>query len=167
MPTLVEIVAYNRDWQELFAQADAGLRHLLGAKVVRIDHVGSTAIPGMPAKPIIDIGVTVTGLHDIPAASVCLIDAGYEPRGNRYDEDVWAFLSPRSSTRLRVYLSPPGNQTHRRRLIFRDYLRSHDEAARAYADLKRQLAERFPYDGDRYTVEKSSFIADIVAKTED
>lgn len=168
MPTQVEIVAYDPGWPRHFELAEARLRALLGAVVVAVDHIGSTAIPNMSAKPVIDIDVTLTNLADIPEASRRLVEAGFEPRGNRYNDDVWAFLLKGATPALRVYLCPMGNRTHERRLVFRDYLRHHPVAAEAYAVLKRRLAARFAYDGDRYTAEKSGFVLEILemAQTE-
>lgn len=162
MPTLVEILPYEPKWSDDFLVTEALLREVLGGCVGAVEHIGSTAVPGLAAKPIIDVDVVVSGIGDIPGASAALIDAGFEPRGNRYDDDVWAFLLKRPSPQIRVYLCPPFNQTHERRLLFRDYLRQHDDMALAYSTLKRRLAEQFPYDGDRYTSEKSAFISEIV-----
>ncbi|WP_051228773.1 GrpB family protein [Pleomorphomonas oryzae] len=167
MPTPVEIVAYDASWPRLYEEAEARLKHLLGPLVLAIDHIGSTAIPDMPAKPIIDIDVTLSSLAEVSEAGRRLVEAGYEARGNRYDDDVWAFLLKSATPRLRVYLCPPANRTHERRLAFRDYLRHHDAAAAAYALLKAQLAERFAYDGDRYTAEKSGFVRQILAMAEE
>ncbi|MEF0938947.1 GrpB family protein [Rhizobium sp. BR 362] len=164
MPILVEIVPYDPNWPRHFRDAEAVLRKLLGSTVMAIDHVGSTAIPHMPAKPIIDIDITLSSLSAVPSASLCLVDAGYEARGNRYDDNVWAFLLKSSVPKLRVYLCPPQNRTHEQRLMFRDYLRQHDDVAQAYSNLKERLAERFPYDGDRYTSEKSEFVQEIVGR---
>jgi GrpB-like predicted nucleotidyltransferase (UPF0157 family) len=166
MSTLVELVPYDPNRIHDFSGAEARLRSSLGACVLAIDHVGSTSIPGICAKPIIDIDVTVSGLTDIPVASVNLVDVGFEPRGNRYDDDVWAFLYRTPTPQIRAYLSPPGNRTHFRRLLFRDYLRRNDEAAAAYSTLKQELARRFPYDGDSYTLEKSEFVSEIVGRAE-
>lgn len=168
MPTQVEIVAYDPGWPRHFEEAEARLRALLGTVVAAVDHIGSTAITNMSAKPVIDIDVTLTNQADIPEASRRLVEAGFEPRGNRYNDDVWAFLLKGATPQLRVYLCPTGNRTHERRLAFRDYLRHHPAAAEAYAVLKRQLAVRFAYDGDRYTAEKSGFILEILemAQTE-
>jgi GrpB-like predicted nucleotidyltransferase (UPF0157 family) len=162
MPTLVELVPYDANWINDFSAAEVLLRTTLGECVVAVDHVGSTAVPGLAAKPILDVDVTLSGLDDVPEASAALIDAGFEPRGNRYDDDVWAFLLKRPSPGIRAYLCPPANQTHDRRMLFRNYLRQHHDAALAYTALKRRLAEQFPYDGDRYTSEKSAFISEIV-----
>lgn len=164
MPTLVELSAFDPNWTSDFFAAEVLLRTRLAKYVVSIDHIGSTAVPGLTAKPIIDIDITVSSLDDVPGATLELIKIGFEPRGNRYDDDVWAFLWKRRTPQIRVYLCPPSNRTHERRMLFRDYLRQHDEAAAAYAVLKRRLADQFPYDGDRYTSEKSAFISEIVGR---
>ncbi|TAU57450.1 GrpB family protein [Rhizobium ruizarguesonis] len=164
MATLVEILPYDPSWPRHFSTISSELRQLLGNTVVAIDHIGSTSVPGLSAKPLIDIDVTVNGLADIPAASATMIEAGYDPRGNRYGDDVWAFLQSGSTPKQRVYLCPPDNETHRRRLVFRDYLRNHDDMTAAYARLKERLAKQFPYDGDRYTAEKSGFINDVIER---
>jgi len=91
---------------------EALLREVLGGCVGAVEHIGSTAVPGLAAKPIIDVDVVVSGIGDIPGANAALIDAGFDPRGNRYDDDVWAFLLKRPSPQIRVYLCPPSNQTH-------------------------------------------------------
>lgn len=166
MATLVELLPYAPRWANDFSAAELLLRSTLGACVVAVEHIGSTAVPGLAAKPILDVDVILSGLDDVPTASEALIKAGFKPRGNRYDDDVWAFLLKSSSPQIRVYLCPPSNQTHRRRMIFRDYLCQNDEAALAYSELKRRLAEQFPYDGDRYTAEKSAFISEIVGSAQ-
>jgi GrpB-like predicted nucleotidyltransferase (UPF0157 family) len=162
MPALVELVAYNPVWRSEFSAAEAMLRTTLGTCVVSIEHIGSTAVPGLAAKPILDIDVTLSRLVDVPEASAALVAAGFEPRGNRYDDEVRAFLLRRPAPQIRAYLCPPLSETHRRRMLFRNYLRQHADAASAYAALKHRLAEEFPYDGDRYTLEKGAFIAAIV-----
>lgn len=164
MPTLVEIIPYDPAWPACFARARATLMERLGSSVLAVDHVGSTSVPRMPAKPVIDIDITLTGLDAVPDAAALLVEAGYELRGNRYDDDMWAFVLKSAAPALRVYLCPPDNRTHGQRLLFRDYLRRNEAAAETYASLKRRLAERFPYDGDRYTAEKSTFVREIVAR---
>lgn len=166
MPTLVELVPHDPNWARQFSAAEATLRAILGQRVIAIDHIGSTAIPGLAAKPIIDIDITLASSEDIPSASADLVSEGYEPRGNRYNDGVWAFLSTSTSPKLRVYLCPPANRTHECRLLFRNYLRQHQEIAARYFSLKKQLADRFPYDGDRYTSEKRHFILEIVNRAE-
>lgn len=164
MPTLVELVPYDDEWPRQFETAAEWLRELLRDKVVAIDHIGSTSIPGMLAKALIDIDVTLRDLQAVASASETLLSAGFEPRGNHYDDDMWAFLSKSATPSLRVYLSPPDNTTHRDRLLFRDLLRRHPDLAAQYAELKCKLAKEFPYDGDRYTAEKTEFVWRVVER---
>jgi GrpB-like predicted nucleotidyltransferase (UPF0157 family) len=162
LPTLVELFPYDPNWEQHFFAAEAALRMVLGSCVVSIDHIGSTAISGMAAKPVIDIDITVSSLAAIPNASANLVNQGYEARGNRYDDDVWAFILKAGMPQFRVYLCPPENNTHLRRMLFRNFLRQNEAAATEYMSLKTRLAEQFPYDGDRYTSEKSQFVQEIV-----
>lgn len=163
MPTLVEIVAYDKAWPRAFAEMSKHLMSRLGSAVIAIDHIGSTAVPGLAAKPIIDIDVTMGGSDAIAAGSAALVADGFAPRGNRYDDGVWAFAK-QGSPGQRVCLCPPHNDTHRRRLIFRDQLRQSRETAEAYALLKRSLAATFAFDGDSYTAAKTQFIDEVVKR---
>jgi GrpB-like predicted nucleotidyltransferase (UPF0157 family) len=161
MPTLVEITGYDPSWPAHFIEAARRLATLLGDAGLCIDHVGSTSVPGLAAKPVIDIDVTLRSPSDIPSASDRLVAAGYEPRGSRYGDGVWAFLLP-GKPGQRVYLCPPDSDTHRKRMIFRDRLRSDATLAAAYETLKRQLAAAFPLDGDGYTAAKGEFIRNAI-----
>lgn len=167
MPTLVEIVSYDPSWPAQFEERDRNLRSLLGSCLSAIDHIGSTAVPGLSAKPILDIDVTLRHQDDIAPASDVLVAAGYVHRGNRYDDGMWAFLLRTSLPPCRVYICMAGNDVHAKRIIFRDYLRGHDATARAYEVLKRELATQNRYDGDRYTSAKSAFIDEVVRRASD
>lgn len=162
MPTPVVVVDYDTAWPRLFTDMAGSLRLLLGDAVCEIDHVGSTAVPDLAAKPIIDIDVTLVCPAHIAAACEKMIAAGYEPRGNRYDDDMWAFMK-KTAPASRVYLCPTRNETHRRRLAFRDHLRDDPALCAAYALLKKNLARRFPLDGDAYTAAKKAFIDAAIA----
>ena len=162
MPTPVEIVDYDPSWPTCFMQAAHALAALLGDDMVlSIDHVGSTSVSDLAAKPFIDVDVTLRSPCDIPSASNRLAAAGYEPRGSRHGDGVWAFLL-RGQPGQRVYLCPPNNETHWKRMLFRDRLRADATLAAAYEDLKRRLAAEFPPDGDRYTSAKGEFIRSII-----
>ncbi|MGO7427156.1 GrpB family protein, partial [Rhizobium ruizarguesonis] len=150
-------------WPQAFQRIRGRLLALL-PQVLFIDHIGSTSIPGMIAKPLIDIDIVLPGPWHIEDATRVLLAEGYEPRGNRYDDDVWALLSRGSVPAERVYLCPTGNGTHRNRLAFRDYLIAHPLAAADYAALKRRLAAEFRMDGDGYTSHKREFVDAIVAR---
>ena len=159
----VELVPHDPQWPQAFQRIRNRLLTLL-PQALSIDHIGSTSIPGMTAKPLIDIDIVLPDLGHIEGATRVLLVEGYEPRGNRYDDEVWAFLSRGSVPAERVYLCPSGNGTHRNRLAFRDYLIAHPQAAADYAALKRRLAAEFRMDGDRYTAHKREFVDAIVAR---
>ncbi|MBY5537282.1 GrpB family protein [Rhizobium leguminosarum] len=159
----VELVPYDPQWPQVFQRIRGRLLALL-PQALSIDHIGSTSIPGMIAKPLIDIDIVLPGLVHIEDATRVLLADSFEPRGNRYDDEVWAFLSRGSVPAERVYLCPEGNGTHRNRLAFRDYLIAHPQAAADYAALKRRLAAEFRMDGDRYTAHKREFVDAIVAR---
>ncbi|MBY5569420.1 GrpB family protein [Rhizobium leguminosarum] len=159
----VELVPYDPQWPEAFQRIRGRLLVLL-PQALSIDHIGSTSLPGMIAKPLIDIDIVLPGLEHIEDATRRLLADGFEPRGNRYDDEVWAFLSRASVPAERVYLCPAGNGTHRNRLAFRDYLIAHPQAAADYAALKRRLAAEFRMDGNRYTAHKREFVDAIVAR---
>ncbi|NKK78741.1 GrpB family protein [Rhizobium leguminosarum] len=159
----VELVPYDPQWPQVFQRIRGMLLALL-PQALSIDHIGSTSIPGMTAKPLIDIDIVLPGLEHIEGATCVLLAEGYEPRGNRYDDEVWAFLSRGSVPAERVYLCPAGNGTHRNRLAFRDYLIAHPQTAADYVALKRRLAAEFRMDGDRYTAHKRDFVDAVVAR---
>ncbi|MGO7872109.1 GrpB family protein [Rhizobium leguminosarum] len=159
----VELAPYDPQWLQAFQRIRGRLLALL-PQALAIDHIGSTSIPGMIAKPLIDIDIVLPGLEHIEDATRLLLAEGYEPRGNRYDDEVWAFLSKGLVPAERVYLCPEGNGTHRNRLAFRDYLIAHPQAAADYAALKCRLAAEFRMDGDGYTAHKREFVDAIVAR---
>ncbi len=88
----VELVPHDPQWPQAFQRIRDRLLTLL-PQALSIDHIGSTSIPGMTAKPLIDIDIVLPDLGHIEGATRVLLVEGYEPRGNRYDDEVWAFLS--------------------------------------------------------------------------
>jgi GrpB-like predicted nucleotidyltransferase (UPF0157 family) len=123
-----------------------------------IHHVGSTAVTGLAAKPVIDI---LAGVRDLESSRACfdvLARIGYVYAPHRADEMHW-FCKPHPSRRTHhLHLVPHGSRRFRDELAFRDYLRAHPGEAREYAALKRRLAERFARDREAYTDAKAGFI---------
>ncbi|MGO7130395.1 GrpB family protein [Rhizobium leguminosarum] len=160
----VEIVTYDKQWPSDFRDIAASLQALLGPEAIAIDHIGSTAVHGLSAKPLVDIDVTLPSREHVFAAITTMERAGYENRGNRYEEDVYAFMMRSTNPQRRVYLLPQGNETHQKRLLFRDYLIGHPQVAAEYSALKQKLAHQYAYDGDAYTRAKADFVNDVVVK---
>ncbi len=156
---MVEIVPYQQRWPGEFASIAADLRRALGDLALRIDHIGSTSVPGLDAKDVIDIQVSVAALDDRIAPA--LTGIGLIQRAAYYDhipptvtesDGKWEkllFGRPPGQRRTNVHVRILGRGNQRYALLFRDYLRAHPASAEAYARLKRALAAQLP-DIDAY-----------------
>jgi GrpB-like predicted nucleotidyltransferase (UPF0157 family) len=129
--------------------------------------VGSTAVPNLPAKPIIDI---LAGVRDLDSARPCIdlvAPLGYVYAPYRADEMHW-FCKPHPGRRTHhLHLVPAGSARYREELRFRDYLRAHRDSRDEYARLKRSLAVRFRHDREAYTEAKTAFVHDILRRADD
>lgn len=159
----IEIVSYDPSWPRQFLEERDLLAQTLGAWILGgIEHVGSTAVPGLDAKPVIDIMV---GVHDLDSSRPAIPAAeavGYSYAPYRPDVMHW-FCKPSPAFRTHhLHMVPFQSRKWIERLAFRDYLRAHPDAAAEYAELKRSLADRFKFDRERYTDEKGPFIENIL-----
>ncbi len=155
----VEIVPYHPAWPARFAEESAAIEAALGDRVVGgIHHIGSTAVPGLAAKPVIDI---LAGIADLEAGYAChepLAALGYLYAPYRADEEHW-FCKPSPQRRTHhLHLIPAGSRPYRARLAFRDHLRAPPDDAAAYEALKRRLAAELGHDREAYTQAKAEFV---------
>lgn len=159
----IRLELYNPSWPAAFRTESSQLATLLGPWISGgIHHVGSTAIPGMTAKPVIDILVGVRSLDDSRPSLEILQKAGWCYSPYLPDEMHW-FCKPDPSRRTHhLHLFPTGSDRYRDELTFRDYLLSHPHAAQDYAALKVALAAEFPDDREAYTEGKSDFVRGII-----
>uniref|UniRef100_A0ABS3MSZ6 GrpB family protein n=1 Tax=Bradyrhizobium quebecense TaxID=2748629 RepID=A0ABS3MSZ6_9BRAD len=159
---------YDPNWPALFAQERKRIEQALGAFALAIEHVGSTAVPGLPSKPIIDLLVGVRSLEEARQRCINPLEA----LGYVYMPEYASWIPGELFFRK----GPPGPWTHHlhmmeqshpnwdARLVFRDYLRAHGEAARAYADIKRALAASSKDDIEAYRTGKDGFVRETTAK---
>jgi GrpB-like predicted nucleotidyltransferase (UPF0157 family) len=160
----VELVAYDPDWPRQFAAEADRLRTVLDpAQVIGIEHFGSTAVPGLIAKPIIDILVAVHSLARAKAEAVApILSLGYVYWRDNPKPDRMFFVKgmpPYGARRTHhVHITEPAGEMWQRRLAFRDYLRSHPDEAERYAALKRDLAQRYAADRENYTDAKADYV---------
>jgi GrpB-like predicted nucleotidyltransferase (UPF0157 family) len=129
-----------------------------------MEHVGSTSVPGLSAKPVIDIDIVVPAEADVPPAIERLTTLGYVHRGDLGVEGREAFTPPAPSPGHHLYLCPSNNLALANHLAVRDYLREHPEDAHEYGALKKQLASRFPHDIDAYIAGKTDAILRILER---
>jgi GrpB-like predicted nucleotidyltransferase (UPF0157 family) len=158
----VEIVPYDPSWPGQFTQEERMLRGALAAWLAGpIEHIGSTAIPGLAAKAVIDIMAGVETLDVSRPAIAALADLDYCYFPYRADSEHW-FCKPSAAFRTHhLHLIPVGSPRWREAIAFRDYLRSHSQIATEYADLKRHLAHEHRLDREAYTDAKAPFITHI------
>lgn len=158
----VRLVAHRDEWARLFETEAKRLRDEIGDRTFAIEHVGSTAIEGIPAKPIIDLLVVVDDL-DERAWRRALDRCGYEFRPNDPVADRSFFAKGPVENRTH-YLSVTerGSETQVEQCLFRDYLRDNPDAAAEYTRLKRELAAAYPDDRSSYTDEKSEFVQQVL-----
>jgi GrpB-like predicted nucleotidyltransferase (UPF0157 family) len=159
----IHIVPYDDSWPTRFEQERAILDRAIGGWVVgTIEHVGSSAVPGLAAKPVIDIMVGVESLEASRAAIPVLGEIEYCYFPYRPDSMHW-FCKPSPSFRTHhLHLIPFRSRLWNERLAFRDYLRAHTDIATEYAELKQRLAEQHRLDREAYTEAKTPFVERIL-----
>lgn len=163
----MEIADYDPLWPETFAGLRNQVAGVLGPLAQRIEHVGSTAIPGLPAKPIIDIDVVIADPAGLPEVITRLATLGYQHQGDLGITGREAFTSPAATPAHHLYVCTADSPELARHLAFRDYLRAHPGPTRAYAQLKRSLAEQFHTDRDAYSYGKTTFVEQTLAAAAD
>ncbi|MCY3880642.1 MAG: GrpB family protein [Chloroflexi bacterium] len=173
MTRTIEIVDYDPAWPETFAGISRVVAAALGELALSIEHVGSTAVPGLGAKPIIDLDVVIESPRVLPLVVEALGTLGYSHEGDggipgreafgREGATVPAEGSGRVWPAHHLYVCPSGSEELQRHLRFRDYLRSHPDSAARYEALKRDLAHRHADDIDAYVAGKSAFVERILA----
>lgn len=158
---IVRLLEYDARWPALFAVEEQRIRECCGALPLRLEHIGSTSIPGMCAKPVLDILAGRPRESTIPDYVIALTQAGYIHRGERGvpGREFFRRGVPRA---YHVHLVEAGGRLWREYLGFRDYLRAHHEAARRFADVKRELAARFSTDRETYITAKSPHVREIL-----
>jgi GrpB-like predicted nucleotidyltransferase (UPF0157 family) len=165
----VEIVNYDPRWPALFDEEAKRLRAVLDpSSIVGLEHFGSTAVPGLSAKPIIDILIAVRSLADAQATFVeALRHLDYVYWADNPISDRMFFVKgmpPFGSRRSHhVHVTEPDGEMWQR-LAFRDYLRAHPEEVRTYERLKRRLAAEHPTDREAYTDAKSAYVESVMRK---
>jgi GrpB-like predicted nucleotidyltransferase (UPF0157 family) len=159
---IIEIVDYDPRWPTTFAALRTRIADALGSLAQRIEHVGSTAVPGLSAKPIIDMDVVIAARSNLPTVIEHLQPLGYHHEGDLGVPGREAFTTPPGTPPHHLYVCASDSPQLADHLAFRDHLRAHPDAARAYADLKKSLAQRFRADRQAYSETKTTFIEHIL-----
>jgi len=154
----VVVVDYDARWPEIFEAVRSQIWPAVCDVATTIEHVGSTAVPGLAAKPIVDVSVVVPTGREVPIGIERLARIGYAHQGNLGIDGREAFASPPGLPRHNLYLCPGDSPALRNHLAVRDYLRAHPGAADAYGALKKRLATRFADDIGGYVDGKTDML---------
>lgn len=166
MADIIEIVSYSADWPRRFALLGHTFRNALSNVALRIDHIGSTAVPGLASKPIIDIQISVLDFEPLAAFGGPLERLGFVFRSENPELTKRYFREPPGEPRTHVHVRRSGSWAEQFSLLFRDYLRLHPDDARAYATVKQQLAQRYGSNRTGYTDAKAPVVWDIMMKAD-
>jgi GrpB-like predicted nucleotidyltransferase (UPF0157 family) len=164
MSYVVAVVDYDPSWPARFASEAAALRAVTGLTAVPIEHIGSTAVPGLAAKPTIDIAVGLLHLDDAGPLLALLSGLGYEyqPQAERVvPRRRFLRKGPASAPTYHLHLVEHGGPEWERWITFRDYLRDHPDAVHAYEQLKWRLSAENP-ESEAYTLGKGPFIEAVL-----
>ena len=162
----VVVLPYDEAWQKDFSEIEAELRDALGELALRIEHVGSTAVRGLSAKPIIDIDVVIEDASLLDAAASALRKIGYTHEGDLgiAGREAFKYEGKEHLRKHHLYVCPQDSAELKRHLAFRDYLRAHPDAVREYSRIKEEGAARCPYEIEKYIEHKSPFIEKIYSE---
>ena len=163
----VRLVSHNPKWAEYFCAEKELLLGVIGEKIIDIRHVGSTSIPGIPAKPIIDMIAATERLAEIEVFTQDLKRLGYEDKGDGNVPGRRFFVKGEETRRTHhLNFCEPGSVFWKSHLAFCEYLKQHLDAANEYAALKQALAAAFPNDRAAYTSAKERFVHSILERAD-
>ena len=162
----VVVMPYDENWKQAFEDIKAELDAALGDLALRIEHVGSTSVEGLSAKPVIDIDVVIEDTSMLESVIMALAKIGYSHEGDLGipGREAFKYEGKDHLMKHHLYVCAKDSAELKRHLAFRDYLRSHTEAVKEYSRVKTEGAELYPYDIDKYIEYKSPFIDGIYGK---
>jgi GrpB-like predicted nucleotidyltransferase (UPF0157 family) len=163
MPKEVTVEAYNPNWPNQFLEIEKTIWPLVKDFAVSIEHVGSTSVPGLAAKPILDIDLVIPDMSYLNQTKLELGKLGYEHRGNLGIQDREAFRATQAIYRHNLYVCPASSVALRNHLCLRDTLRTNSALRDEYAMLKYRLSTTFSESIDDYVEGKTKFILEILS----
>ena len=165
----IVVVDYDPQWPIMFEKEKDAIMAALGGQFLMVEHMGSTAVPGLAAKPVIDIAVGIQSLADAPVLIPRIEQLGYiyDPILEQLVPERRFFWKGTPTVHTyHLHLAKPDHPVLRKPLQFRDYLRKHPEAAEEYGVLKRELAKSCVQDLDAYVAGKTGFIENVMLEIE-
>ncbi|MDD5437706.1 MAG: GrpB family protein [Patescibacteria group bacterium] len=162
-----EIVPYDQNWPIIFEKVKDEVAPIFGGIAEKIEHIGSTSVPGMVSKPTVDILITVKDINLVDELNDKMADLGYEALGEYVTPGSRLFALNKDGNRLiNIHCFPIDHEKSKRFLLFRDHLRSHPEEAAAYSKLKLDLFEKYPDDYGAYRQKKDAYMKELEKRAE-
>ncbi len=161
----VEVYPYNEKWTQMFREEKKKLQTIFGNEIVDIHHIGSTSVPGLKAKPIIDIMPVVRDINTVDKFNIVMQEFGYEPKGENGIPKRRYFQKGGDNRTHHVHIYQTGSYEIKRHLAFRDYLALHTDEMKKYGELKEKLAQQFPNDIESYINGKDDLVKAIERKS--
>ena len=161
----VVVLPYDEAWKDDFEKIKAELIAVLEGLILRIEHVGSTSVPGLAAKPIIDIDIVIEDTGHFEKVKAALETIGYQHEGDLgiKGREAFKYDGKDHLRKHHLYVCAKDSEELKRHLSFRDYLRAHPDTVKEYGRIKEEGAKLYPYDIDGYINYKSPFIESIYA----
>jgi len=159
----VKLVKYNYKWKDSFENEESKLRKVFGNDLIDSQHIGSTAIPGILAKPIVDIGLIVSSFSKVDRYIEKLREIGYElKKDDNRKERLFFTKGPEEKRTHYLHIGEKGSGYIEEMIIFRNYLSKNKDAAEKYSELKEELASKYEDKREIYTQKKEDFIKKII-----
>lgn len=162
----VIIVEYNPKWPILYEEEKTRILGVIGHKVLVIEHIGSTSVPGLGAKPIIDIMICIRCHTDAHDCIPLLRDIGYTDVTTEEENPDWFYCLGKEAYGMgyHLHLMRYMSDFSKKHILFRDFLRTHPDVAQQYYELKKELAIKYRLDRVAYTESKTTFIESVISK---
>lgn len=164
----VKLESYNPEWKKRFENEKENLKKKMGSIALTIEHIGSTSIEGLTAKPIIDIAVGVNNLEDFEKVRADFLkDENYSVKEDSQDDEILIRKGPESNRTHFIHVMEIDGNRYIESILFRDYLISNPIVSKDYEILKKELARLYPNERVKYTSSKNEFIAKILLKAKE
>lgn len=161
----VIVEKYNPEWKNMYLAEEKILLKLFGSTALTIEHVGSTSIEGLSAKPIIDVAVGVENLEDFKLVMDNFLEEdGYSIKDDSVNGEILVRKGSEEDRTHFIHVMELNGDRYVETIVFRDHMRNNKDDVKAYEDLKLDLAQKYPEERKKYTAEKNEFIKNILEK---
>lgn len=158
----VKVEKYNPNWKNMFNEEKENIKNIFKKLAIEIEHIGSTSVEGLSAKPIIDIAVAVEKLKDFEEVKEYFQKEPYSVKEDSVIDEILVRKGPEDNRTHFIHIMEINSDRYKNTIIFRDYLRKHANVLKEYEELKKYLAEKYSDDRKMYTASKNEFIQKVI-----